>query len=228
MYHLILRGIDDNLIFKDQNDYYRGIFSIYEFNNSKPVTIQHRRRVRARIKKESEKGGPSVKDEREKLVEVCSFALMPNHLHLLAKQIKRGGVTKFMSKVGTGYGGYFNRKYARKGYVFQDRFISIRIRDEEQLKTLFVYIHTNPVSLSEPKWKENGIKNPKEVIKFLEKYKWSSYQDYIGKNNFPSVTDRDAVLKIIGDEQNCKNFIESWIRHKGKIRKLLEAELKEK
>lgn len=43
IYHIVTRGIDENLIFKDINDYYRGIFSIYEFNTIKPITIRERR-----------------------------------------------------------------------------------------------------------------------------------------------------------------------------------------
>lgn len=93
-----------------------------------------------------------------------------------------------MMKFGAGYGGYFNRKYHRKGHVFQQRFSAVHIEGEEQLKTVFVYIHTNPISLIEPNWKEKGIEEPEKVIEFLENYKWSSYQDYIGKKNFPSVT----------------------------------------
>lgn len=51
IYHIILRAIDDTIIFKDDNDYYRGIFSIYEFNNANPVTIQLRRKQRMSFKK---------------------------------------------------------------------------------------------------------------------------------------------------------------------------------
>ena len=50
IYHIILRGLDDNLIFKDINDYYRGIFSIYEFNNANPIEIRKRRQARRKEK----------------------------------------------------------------------------------------------------------------------------------------------------------------------------------
>ena len=158
IYHVILRGVDDNLIFKNQDDYYRGVFSIYEFNSVKSITIREQRRSRQRIKNllitNTNKDPIFVVDGRNKLVEIFSFVFMPNHLHLLLRQIKNRGITKFMSKVGTGYGGYFNRKYSRKGYVFQNRFLSVHIENEEQLKNVFVYIHTNPVSLVESNWKE--------------------------------------------------------------------------
>ncbi len=213
--HITLRGIDDNLIFKDVDDYYRGVFSIYEFNNTKPVEIWLRRQQR---KKEKILGDP-ISQSRECLVDVLAFCFMPNHVHLLLKQIKENGITKFMQKVGVGYGGYFNRKYNRKGYVFQNRFHAVHIKNEGQLKVVFTYIHTNPISLIEPKWKELGIKNPEEVIEFLENYKWSSYLDYIDKNNFPSVTKREFILKIIGGKQGCEDFIKDWIEHKKEIAK---------
>lgn len=221
IYHIILRAIDDNLIFKDRDDYYRGIFSLYEFNNAKPITIRERRKEREKIKKllkEMPAPVEKIVDEREKLVNIFSFIFMPNHPHLLLRQLKDEGITNFMRKLGTGYGGYFNRKYDRKGHVFQNKFLAVPIKNEEQLKNVFVYIHTNSISLIEPKWKERGIADPEKVIKFLGNYKWSSYQDYIGEKNFPSVTDRDFIWKIMGGEKGCKEFVDYWIRYKGRIK----------
>ena len=72
--------------------------------------------------------------------------------------------------------------------------------------------------ITKTKLKEIGIENPEKVIEFLENYKWSSYQNYIGKNNFPSVTQKEFLLKVIGDEQGCKNFVENWVKYKNEIR----------
>jgi len=218
IYHVILRGLDDNLIFKDINDYYRGIFSIYEFNNANPITIQAKRKARATFKsriKKMDRGPASIfLDERKRFVDVLAFCFMPNHIHLLLKQITDDGLIKFMSKVGTGYAGYFNRKNNRKGYVFQNRFRSIHIKDDDQLKIIFNYIHANPISLAEPGWKENGINNPKEVIGFLEDYKWSSYKDYVGENNFTSVTNRNFLSEFLGGPEGCKLSLKDWIEYK--------------
>ena len=165
------------------------------------------------------------KEPKEPLVEILAFCFMPNHIHLLSKQLKDGGITKLMNKIGAGYGGYFNRKYQRKGYVFQNRFSAIHIQDDNQLKIVYVYIHTNPISLIEPKWKEKGIKNPEKAIEFLEDYKWSSYPDYIGKKNFVSVTDRGLILEIINSEQACKELVDNWIRYKGTVREIVNPAL---
>ena len=219
IYHIILRGLDDNLIFKDVSDYYRGIFSIYEFNNSNCIEIRKRREERKKEKaKEKASGGPSsAVDSRDKLVEIFCFCFMPNHIHLMLKQLKDLGVTKFMSKVGTGFAGYFNRKYKRKGYVFQNRFRSVHIDNDDQLRIVFNYIHANPISLIEPGWKEKGINNPKKVIKFLQGYKWSSYQDYIGKKSFPSVTDRKFIAEFMGKTDGCREAIKDWVKYKQEL-----------
>ena len=214
IYHVVLRGVGDSLIFKDIDDYYRGIFSLFEFNTSKPVEIRTRRRKR-KIQKLK---GEQFSDERDKLVEVLQFCFMPNHIHLLLKQIKDTGITDFMRKFGAGFATYFNKRYQRKGHLFQARFYAVHIKNEQQLKTVFVYIHANPISLVEENWKEGGIENPKKVIKFLDEYKWSSYLDYLGKSNFSSVTERDFLSEIMGGTKECKRFVDDWVQHKKNLK----------
>lgn len=220
IYHIVIRALDDNLIFKDTDDYFRGIFSIYEFNNSNPVTIFIRRRDRS-VEKKKEKlsdiGSPTKLDKRDKFVEILAFCFMPNHIHLLIQQIKDGGISRFMQKVGIGLSKYFNKKYQRKGHVFQDVFKSVHIENDSQLTTVFNYIHVNPLSLREPGWKEKGIKDINESIEFLENYKWSSYQDYIGKKNFSSVTERNFLSEYISDAGGCREAIKNWLEYKNNI-----------
>lgn len=216
IYHVVIRGVGDSLIFKDVNDYYRAIFSLYEFNTIEPIEIR-KQRIKRKAYKAGKTGGGQTSANREILVEILAFCFMPNHIHLLLRQIKDNGITEFMRKIGTGYAGYFNKKYERKGHLFQGRFQVVHIKNDEQLKAVFVYIHTNSISLIEPRWKEKGIKEPKEVIKFLEKYKWSSYCDYIGKKNFPSVTKRDSLSAVMNDEKGCREFTEDWITYKTEI-----------
>lgn len=222
-YHVIQRGIDDRRIFEDENDYYRGIFSLYEFNDTNPVSIRDRRRERKKVK--SGKGRPFTtleeierieKKRRNLLVEILAFCLMPNHIHLLLKQLRDGGITTFMNKFG-GYALYFNQKHQRKGYLFQNRFKSVHIEDDEQLKTDFVYVHTNSVSLIEPGWKEKGIKDLAKTKDFIEKYKWSSYADYIGGKNFPSLTSRDFMLDLMGGADGCRDFVNGWLGYKAEL-----------
>jgi len=220
IYHVIIRGVDDRVIFKDENDYFRGIFSLYEFNNINLITIRERRAERKRLK--AYRGLTPVslieseaieRERRDLLVEVLAFCLMPNHIHILVRQLKDNGITKFMNKFG-GYAFYFNQKYQRKGHLFQDRFKAVHIKDDEQLKTTLTYIHTNPVSLIEPGWKEKGIKDLQKTIEFIENYKWSSYIDYIGGKNFPSLTSREFLLEVMEGVEGCRKFVNGWLEYK--------------
>lgn len=210
IYHIVIRGVGNSAIFNNDEDRYRAIFSLYEFNTDESVEIGIQRRKR-------KYKGEQFSDDRNLLVEILAFCFMPNHVHLLLRQIRDAGITDFMRKFGAGYAMYFNKKYNRKGHLFQGRFKAIYIKTEEQLQTVFVYIHINPISLIEPRWKEKEIRNSTKVIKFLESYKWSSYLDYIGKKNFPSVTKRDFFQEIIGKAQEVKIFINDWIHYKSKM-----------
>lgn len=226
IYHITTRGVDGRQIFVDDEDRWNGVFGLYEFNTLGAVSIRRQREKRIKFKKElkSRKGpsfaGPEQVDKRIRLVDILAFVFMPNHIHLLLKQLTPEGISTFIKKFGTGRAMHFNAKYQRKGTLFQGRFQAAHISGNEYLKTAFVYIHTNPISLVEPRWKERGIKNPRAAIKFLEEYRWSSYLDYIGKKNFPSITERDFGLRVFAEEKDdymrkgietIKQFTESWI-----------------
>ena len=256
LYHITLRRIADELLFKDIDDYFRGVFGIYEFNNANIVRIYNRRRERAQFKKNMaeflaiqetnlEQGLTLLKinefiqpqcaqiqqmatepDRRSKLIEVLSFVLMPNHLHLILRQITREGISKYMQKLGSGLAAYFFDKYyaniKKRGHFFQDRFNAVHIETDRQLRVALVYDWTNPIALLEPNWKEKGIKNTVETKKFLEKYKWSSYQDCLGVKNFPSIieAEKDFLMEVMGGVEGCESAVNNWISHKGEIAKL--------
>lgn len=207
-------------IFKDINDYYRGIFSIYELNNRNLVSIWLRRQQRVNEKAAELLQGPTLQsDKRDKFVEVLAFCFMPNHIHLLVKQLKDNGISQFMRKVGTGYATYFNKKYKRKGHLF-NKFKAVHIESNDQLKNVITYIHTNPIALVQPGFKEKGIESSQIVMEFLENYKWSSYQDYLGKENFKSLTQKDFILEVMGGFEGCRADVENWVLHKKEVKEL--------
>lgn len=225
IYHVVSRTVSDTEVFSDENDFYRGIFSIYEFNNSLPVRIWLRRIQRKKEKLNQRIIATSdvaiISDERDKFVDVLVFSFMPNHLHLVLKQLKDNGVTEFMKKVNGGYAKYFNEKYKRIGHLF-NKFRAVHIKNDDQLKAVFVYVHTNLISMVEPGWKEKGIKNPVKVIKFLENNKRHSYMDYLGKKAFPSITERDFFLNIMNGSRGCKQFVDAWIYHKNQLKEFAD------
>jgi REP element-mobilizing transposase RayT len=95
IYHIVLRAVGSTVIFNNENDYYRGIFSLYEFNNAVSVEIRKRREER----KKEKASGSSTSAIRDMFVEIFALAFMPNHIHLLVRQIKDNGITQFMRKL---------------------------------------------------------------------------------------------------------------------------------
>lgn len=73
-----------------------------------------------------------------------AWALIPNHAHLL---LRTGlvPVSVLMSRLLTGYAGWFNKKYRRHGQLFQNRYKSILCQEDPYLKELIRYIHLNPL-----------------------------------------------------------------------------------
>lgn len=105
---------------------------------------------------------------------------------------------------------YFNQKYDRVGSLFQGRFKSVGIESDEYLMHLSRYIHINPVELIEKGWREKGIKDWQKVRKFLESYRYSSYPDYIGIKNFPSVISIDFLLGYLKGSNRYRDFVEGF------------------
>ena len=130
------------------------------------------------------------------------------------RQKKEGGITKFMRKIGTGYTNYFNKKYKRAGALFQGKYKLVRIEKDSHFIHLPYYIHLNPLDLKFLEWREGEIKNYKETIKFLENYRWSSFLDYIGKKNFPSIISREFLLKFFDGPANYKKETLSWLKER--------------
>lgn len=219
IYHIFNRGVEKRNIFQQTSDYFRFISCLYELNDKKLV------RMRTRIKERKEgKIRGATPASRECLVEILIFCLMPNHYHLMVCQLVEGGLSLFMKKLADSYVGYFNVRYERKGMgsLFQGRFKAVHVKNDRQLMALACYIFTNPLELIEKNWKETGVKNHSKAIKFLESYRWSSYLDYIGISNFPSVSKRDFIIEFFGSPDKVKKAVEDCILYKTELKSGLE------
>lgn len=215
VYHIFNRGVDKRDIFLDDFDRLRFIHDLYEFNDSSPAADSH---TKSKFAKQQEVGLPVIKDKgRDKIVEILAFCLMDNHFHLMIKEIKEGGITMFMRKVGSGYTNYFNNKNKRSGSLFQGKFKIVQVVKEPHFLFLPYYIHLNPLDLEFYDKEKAKIKNEEEMISFIENYRWSSLLDYIGKKNFPSLIDKGFLKNILGDENKQKSEMVGWVRNFNKI-----------
>lgn len=214
IYHVLNRGVDKRKIFLNEEDYFRFVHDLFEFNDTKPVnnvfySFRHKNNdVGHHYIETAQKN----KKPRKLLVKILAFSLMPNHYHLLLQPKFDDGVFRFMKKLNGGYAKYFNEKYERTGTLFEGRYKSITIDTDSHFIHIPYYIHFNPLDLVMPEWRRGKVRGYKKAMKFLENYRWSSFPDYIGKKNFPSVTQRDFLLQFFGGEANYENKTINWLK----------------
>lgn len=127
-YHVYSRGVNKDLIFKDDEDY--------------TVFLNLFKRYLSDIPRKDFKGREYP--WMQKQVELLAFCLMPNHIHLLIYQIEQDGLTNLLKSILTTYGMYFNKKYKRVGPLFQSRFRASMITSDSYLQHISRYIHLNP------------------------------------------------------------------------------------
>ena len=112
-----------------------------------------------------------------------------------------------------GYAKYFNQKYKRSGTLFEGRYKSVAIKNDQHFSWLPYYVHFNPLDLYESLWRKREIKNYKKSLKFLRSYRWSSHLDYLGEKNFPSVTQRKLFLDFFGGESGYAKSVEEHLKN---------------
>jgi len=119
--------------------------------------------------------------------EIYAYCLMTNHVHLILHE-KKDEISRTMKRIGISYAWWYNWKYGRVGHLFQDRFMSESIKDDNQLLNVLRYIHNNPVKA--------------ELVMEAEEYKWSSCRIYYGAKEYPiGLTDTDFIFGLLSSNK---------------------------
>ncbi|MCX6753880.1 MAG: transposase [Candidatus Nomurabacteria bacterium] len=204
-FHLYNRGNDKKVIFKDKEDYERFVGLMYACNQTENFKADSLGK---------NQGLFNVK-RKNLLVNIGAYCLMPNHFHILIIQVEDEGISKFMKKLLTAYVMYFNKKYERTGSLFEGKFKAEHAGDDRYLKYLYSYIHLNSIKLIDKKWKEDGIKNKNNALEYLNKYKYSSYFDYLGENRVQNkVLNMNSFPQYFSSKKAFKNEIFEWLSYK--------------
>lgn len=205
-YHVYNRGNSKQRIFHDSQDYLHFITLLYTCNSENNFRIFLINRS---------KQDPYLWERAEQLVSIGAYCLMPNHFHILLTEKKDDGISKFMQKISTAYAMYYNKKYKRTGGLFEGKFKSEHLDTDIYLKYIFSYIHLNPIKLLQSTWKQTGIKNKKEALKYLTDYKYSSYSEYAGmKRKQNIILERKAYPNYFPSAKNFNEEILEWINFK--------------
>lgn len=158
-----------------------------------------------------ELGWPKNWPEKDPLVKILCYCLVPNHFHLLLKETREGGISKFMQKLGIGYTNYFNLRHDEVGRVFQGAYKGRRIKEDIYLEYLSVYIQVINVLELFPGGLERVLKDIDEALKFVEEYPFSSYRDFVGLRK-SLIIDKDILGKIFPSPDSYKKFVRDMLK----------------
>ncbi len=161
IYHVFTKSIAGFRIFRNKRDYERFIemFKFYR-HKSVPVKFSEYEELADRDLYYETK----IKN-LEFLIDIIAYCIMPTHFHLVLKQLLENGITIFLKNLLDSYTRYFNIKYERKGPLWQGRFKSVLVDNNEYLMHLTRYIHLNPVV--------------DELVEKPEDWNYSSYREYV-------------------------------------------------
>ncbi|MCX6705363.1 MAG: transposase [Candidatus Woesebacteria bacterium] len=198
-YHIYNRGVNKQDIFENPQDYAvflgylkEALSPIPEHENLKTfeVEVGGVTFIRARRLPKNFKGE----------IDLITYALIPNHFHLIIKQNRRESMEHFMKSIATRYSMYFNKSRDRVGPLFQGVYKAVLVENENYLLHLSRYIHLNP---------KGYFKNLADA--------YSSYADYLGKKKTPWLNPHPVLDYFKGPTNpefkkinNYKDFVEKY------------------
>ncbi len=115
-----------------------------------------------------------------------SLVLTSKESHLLVEPSQQFTVSQIMHDVNANYTKYYNKKYEKKGHLFEERYKAILIEKQSYLLEMTRFVHRIVL-------KENSLLQ-------LKDYKWSSYLSYLKveqDKNISANIDCEEVLNLL-------------------------------
>jgi len=158
-------------------------------------------------------------------VRIHAYALMTNHLHLMASAESMTAIPLAIQGLGRRYVPYFNLRYARIGTLWQGRYRSSPIADERYLRACHRYIEMNPVRagmVSRPceyRWSshclyafgvDDGLVTPHPSLEWVPG-EWKGRAEFLAMFDVPASEEEVAEIRdagrrglALGDEVSCQ------------------------
>ncbi len=186
-YHVYARGNSKHRIFVDENDYITFLKILERYLSPEEAR---------------DSIGLSYPNFYNR-VDLLAYCVMPNHFHLLLYQRQQSDVTSLMRSIMTSYSRYFNKRYKRTGPLFESRFRSSLITDDNYLQHITRYIHLNP-----RQWRD---------------YEYSSLPYYLQRDTV-SWLRPDRILELFESPAKYESFVADYEENK-KLMDILKKEL---
>jgi putative transposase len=133
-------------------------------------------------------------------MQIWAYCLMNNHIHLLAVPETETSLSRGIGMTNQMYTQYFNRRLQQSGRIWQNRFFSCVVENEQYLWAVARYIERNPVKAG--------------LAANAEEYQWSSakahvlgaYDPLLPADSWLSTHDRNAYKEFVHmeDEETDK------------------------
>ena len=188
VYHVYNRGVAKQDIFNNDRDraHFLDILSYYRDDS-----VEHKL---SQISQETLREILASEPHRV-LVDILAYCLMPNHFHLLLRQVTEGGVSTFVRRATNSYVHYFNTKYRRVGPLLQGPYRAVAVKTDEQLLHISRYQHLNPVVA--------------RICRDATEYRWSSMARYVSAK--PSrLCQPEMILSLSGSSERYREFVRDY------------------
>ena len=147
----------------------------------------------------------------EKLVDVLCYAVMPDHYHLLIREVKEKGATEFIRKCNISIANYINKTKNRRGAIFEGRFKSNPIDSNEYLRHLSLYIHLNPLDfIAGKEWREHKLENFNKHKEKLLNYPWSSLSFFLKNTPNEIISGHKIITDQFKSHGDYEFYLKSW------------------
>ena len=130
---------------------------------------------------------------RDEGVEIWSYCLMPNHIHLIAVPKTKNALRRAVGEAHRRYTRRINFREKWRGYLWQGRFASF-VMDEPYLLAAARYVELNPVRA--------------KLASKAEEWPWSSARAHLSGRD-DKLTNVSPLLAIVAD---WRGFLDSALR----------------
>lgn len=160
-------------------------------------------------------------------IKILAFCIHDNHIHLLVKEIKDGGLTAFMRRFPNSLSNKLKKRYGnlkRMGNAFQAAYKLRLIESDADLRNVALYIMSKNVFERYPNGGIDGaLENWDDALKWALEDSFSSFPDFAGKRNSP-ILDKD-VLRAHFPTTNkfikeARAYLENWEYKQDELGKL--------
>ena len=201
--HVIKRGTRGMEIARDDRDR-RRFLSLLFYLNDEFRDENWERNIDGLDQFERPLGWP----KRKPLAEILAFTLMPNHLHLMLREIREGGISKLMQKVYGSMTTHFNLKYQESGSMFQGAYRARTVDSDEYLRYVACYVMVkNTFELFPNGGLRGAMRDFEKAWQWAFSFQYSSFASYasgMGESDSPIIAPNNILCDIFPSPREFK------------------------